>query len=252
MSHPSQQPNILLLDIETAPNDAYVWGLFDQNISIDQIIASGYTLCVSWKWLGQKKVHYLRIAGKEKGSLQKLHKVLDKADMVVHYNGTKFDIPTLNKEFLLHSVAPPSPVKQIDLLKFVRRHFKFSSNKLDYVCQQLGLGNKLHHKGMALWKGCVNNNRADWKVMREYNMEDVRLLERLYYRIRPWIRHPNYTLYTGEPNACPRCGSTHYHSRGTYRSASVSYKRYQCTSCNGWFHGEREAGHKPIKHKVIT
>ena len=29
---------ILLLDIETTPMQVYAWGLWDQNISIDQII----------------------------------------------------------------------------------------------------------------------------------------------------------------------------------------------------------------------
>ena len=47
---------ILFLDIETAPNTAYVWALFDQNISTDQIVDTSYILCASWKWHKEKEV----------------------------------------------------------------------------------------------------------------------------------------------------------------------------------------------------
>ena len=40
-----------------------------------------------------------------------IHKLLDECDAVIHYNGSKFDIPTLNKEFLLHGLHPPAPYK---------------------------------------------------------------------------------------------------------------------------------------------
>ena len=82
-----------------------------------------------------------------------IHGLLNDADAVVHYNGTKFDIPTLNKEFLLHSFNPPSPYKQIDLLRVVRSNFRFPSNKLDYVAQRLNLGKKHEHEGHELWGG---------------------------------------------------------------------------------------------------
>ena len=47
---------ILLLDIETAPNRVYCWGLWDQNIGLNQIEEPGYTLCFSAKWHGQKEI----------------------------------------------------------------------------------------------------------------------------------------------------------------------------------------------------
>lgn len=245
-------PKILLIDIETAPALAYVWALFDQNISIDQIVRSGYVLCVSWKWLGDDEVHYIKVMGNEKKALKTIHGVLDKADIVVHYNGIKFDIPTLNREFLLNKMAPPSPIKQVDLLKVVRRQFKFSSNKLDFVCQQLGLGNKVHHKGMMLWNGCMAGKADDWKVMKEYNIEDVRLLERLYYRLLPWIpNHPNATVYTGVADACPRCGHDKAQKKQNYAAASVSYTMYQCNKCHGYFRGKVAPEHVKVEHRPV-
>ena len=229
------KPKILFFDIETAPNVVYAWGLFDQNISIDQIVAHGHVLCVAWKWQGGK-TEYIRISRNEKKALSKIHQLLDEADFVVHYNGTKFDVPTLHREFVLNGLPPPSPVKEIDLLKTVRRKFKFTSNKLDYVCQRLGLGNKVHHKGMKLWSDCMADDSTAWSVMEKYNKQDVNLLEKLYVRLLPWIpNHPNVTAYAPASTGCPRCGSSKYQSRGVYRSATLTYNRYQCTSCKGWF-----------------
>ncbi len=80
-------------------------------------------------------------SGKQK-MLDSVHKLLDEADAIVHYNGSRFDIPILHKEFLLAGMPPPAPAKQIDLLQVARRQFRFVSNKLDYVSQALGLGSK--------------------------------------------------------------------------------------------------------------
>ena len=96
--------------------------------------------------------------------LREIHKMLDKADAVCHYNGTRFDIPTLNKEFLLHNMLRPAPYKEIDLLKVARNQFKFTSNKLDYVVNALGLGGKVKHRGHDLWLGCMNNDLECWKM----------------------------------------------------------------------------------------
>ena len=48
----------LILDIETAPHRVYAWGLWDQNIYIDQIEEPGYTLCWAAKWHGKNKVMF--------------------------------------------------------------------------------------------------------------------------------------------------------------------------------------------------
>ena len=86
-----------MLDIESAPNMAFVWGLFKQNISISQIVDSGYVLCWAAKWYGDSEVHFDSVyQSRPKAMLKRIHKMLDEADAVVHYNGLRFDIPTLN------------------------------------------------------------------------------------------------------------------------------------------------------------
>ena len=166
--------------------------------------------------------------------LKGIHGLLNDADAVVHYNGTKFDIPTLNKEFLLHTFNPPSPYKQIDLLRVVRSNFRFPSNKLDYVAQRLGLGKKHEHEGHELWVKCMNGDKDAWKRMEQYNIQDVVLLESLYNSLRPWIRnHPNHNLFADD-HVCPNCASTRLQKRGTSISSTGTYQRYQCLACGTW------------------
>lgn len=227
----------LLIDIETAPLTVHTWSLWEQRVGLNQILDSGRTLCFAAKWVGEKAVVFDSVLKSTHAEMvSHAHQLLDAADAVIHYNGTKFDIPTLQKEFLLFGMAPPSPFKQIDLLKTARRQFKFPSNKLDYVAQALGVGSKIRHKGHELWIECMDLCPKAWKVMERYNKQDVILLEKVYNRLLPWIpNHPSVPLYRNESApACPTCGSLHVQRRGLSRSRTGAYRRYQCQDCGTW------------------
>lgn len=240
---------ILLLDIETAPNKVYSWGLWDQNIATNQVMETSYILCWSAKWYEDKKVMFDSVKkSKPMVMLGRMHKLLNEADIVIHYNGIKFDIPTLNKEFIQLGFAPPAPYKQVDCLKEVRRMFRFQSNKLDFVSQALEIGAKAGHEGFELWVKCMDKSDPDhdgaWRRMERYNRQDVKLLETLYTKLRPWIdRHPNVATEE-DIMGCPKCGSQKYTQQG-YRTTSVlKYPRYQCQSCGGWFRGNKTVSHR--------
>ncbi len=225
---------ILHLDIETAPHRVYCWGLWDQNIGLNQIEEVGYTLCWAAKWHGKKKIFFdsLHRSSRE-DMIEEVHGLLEEADAVVHYNGTKFDIPTLNKEFILLGLDPPAGFKEIDLLRIARHRFKFPSNKLDYVAQALGLGAKTKHIGMGLWKGCMEGDKKSWRTMEAYNKQDVRLLEKVYIRMLPWIKsHPNYGLYVDSARpVCKNCGAGNVIKKGTEYTQVGKYQRFKCLSC---------------------
>jgi DNA polymerase elongation subunit (family B) len=226
---------ILLLDIESAPNTAYVWGLFKQNISISQIVDSSKMLCWAAKWLGEDEVFFSSVLDGHKKMLKKIHSLLDQSDAVIHYNGSRFDIPTLNKEFLLSRMSPPSPYHQIDLLKTARQQFRFPSNKLDYVGKALKVGKKESHEGFELWIKCMNRDKEAWKTMEKYNKQDVVLLEKVYYEFLPWIKnHPNRAVLTEDPLTCPTCGSGLLKRRGFNLTKAGKYQRYQCNACGTW------------------
>jgi DNA polymerase elongation subunit (family B) len=216
--------------------------MWQQNISMDKIVANGHVLCYAAKWYGEKGTHFESVQrGNTKEMLVTVHGLLDDADAVVHYNGANFDIPTLNKEFITHNMKPPAPYKQVDLLSVVRDKFRFPINKLDYVAQTLGLGQKTRHPGFQMWVDCMARKRDAWKKMEEYNRQDVLLLEKLYDRLKPWVRnHPNVGAFDPEDiEKCPNCGSKHLQKRGTAVTRDVRYQRYQCGSCGAWSRGKK-------------
>lgn len=167
----------------------------------------------------------------------KLHKMMEEADAICTYNGDKFDVPTVNKDFLVIGFTPPSPSKGIDLLKVVKKNFRFPSNKLAYVAEALGLGQKTAHSGHELWVACGKKDKEAWKVMEEYNIQDVLLLEKLYDKLKPWIKGTaNHSVHndTGEC-CCPSCGSLDVQKRGFYYTIASKFQRYRCTTCGNWF-----------------
>lgn len=226
---------ILHIDIETAPNKVYTWGLYNQNVGLDQIVEPGYTLCWAARWDDDAEVIFRSLHHHgEYSMIVKAWELINEADVVVHYNGNNFDIPTLNREFVKLGLVPPEGYHQVDLLKVVRSRFRFASNKLDFVAQQLGLGAKTAHKGMQLWNQCMAGDGRAWKTMERYNKQDVRLLRKLYKKLLPWIdKHPNHALYmdTDRP-VCPNCGSKHVVKVGSQvNTRTQSYDRYRCRSC---------------------
>jgi len=230
----------LMLDVETAPHKAYVWGLFNQNVGLNQIAEPGYTMCYAAKWFGEKKIFFDSM--QKNGALPMLegiHSLLEKADAVIHFNGTKFDIPVLKAEFLEFGFDPPKPFKEIDLYRTVRGQFRFASNKLAYVSEKLlGVG-KEDTGGMELWTACMAGDKKAWKKMEKYNKQDVKLLEPLYAALRPWIlTHPNEGLYLDrDVLTCRNCGSEHLQKRGFAYTTVGKYQQYQCMDCGKWSRG---------------
>ena len=49
-------PKILCFDIETLPLESYTWGLFDQNVGLNQIKTDWAALSIAAKWLGEDEV----------------------------------------------------------------------------------------------------------------------------------------------------------------------------------------------------
>jgi uncharacterized protein YprB with RNaseH-like and TPR domain len=178
----------LYLDIETTPIKAYVWGLWDQNVSIDQIIEPTTMLCFGARWGGTKKVIFKSVHHDGyRVMLEELHALMEEADVLVGWNSASFDHKHINREFLENGMMPPSPVKDLDLMSVVKANFQFPSNKLDYVAQKLGVGAKVKHSGFKLWINCMAGDPKAWVEMKKYQIQDVNLLIDLYDILLPWF-----------------------------------------------------------------
>jgi hypothetical protein len=203
-------------------------------------------LSFAWKWLGEKRTHvlalddfpgYKRDPENDKKLVKELHRLFDEADVTIGHNGDQFDRRKANARFVANGLLPPSPYRTVDTLKVARRHFMFSSNKLDDLGQVLGVGRKAATGGWRTWRGCMAGDPAAWATMKKYNRQDVDLLEQVYLRLLPWMEnHPNMALLSGRPDACPKCGAAgQMVSRGTLlRARSMVYARYQCRACGGY------------------
>jgi hypothetical protein len=232
----------LIFDIENTPNLGWIWELWQTDVI--QVDVDWHILSFAWKWLGEKRVHAMGLPDCEDPESDyelcvKLHELFDEADIVVAHNGARFDVPKVNARMLVHGMEPPSPYKQVDTLQVARRTFKFSSNKLDDLCRELGLERKGDTSGWKTWIGCINGDEKAWRTLIKYNKQDVQILEQLYLRLRPWTKnHPNVGAIDDLSDICPRCGAAgEMISRGwTYATASRR-QRFQCRACGGWCAG---------------
>lgn len=240
---------ILFLDLETSPITAHTWGLWQQNVSINQIIQSTEVMCFGARWYGQKKVIFKSVHhhGK-KAMLEELHALMDEADVVCGWNSASFDHKHIKREFLEAGMPPPSPTKDLDLMRVVKSQFRFPSNKLDYVAQKLGVGAKVKHSGFELWIDCMAGKDKAWKEMKEYQIQDVNLLIDLYEKLRPWIKnHPNQPLHNLKEEGCVACGSIKLQRRGYETTSAGVYQRLQCTDCSKWMRGSKRVSSHPLR-----
>jgi hypothetical protein len=228
---------LLFLDIEWAPALVYTFDMWNSNATPDKIVDHGGMLCFCAHWEGEKEFLFWSLweDGRE-GMAAAAKALLEEADAVVTYNGDKYDLPKIRGEILLAGLTPPPPVPSIDIIKTVKG-FGFNMNRLAYIGPLLKIGGKVKHEGFRLWTDVMDGKTTAQKKMTRYCIQDVRLLVRLYKKIKPFIKtHPHLGKTKHE---CGNCGSNHLHSRGTYRSKFYETQRLHCVSCGAWSLGTR-------------
>lgn len=238
-----KQSKVLILDIETSPILAYVWGLRDQFLRAEQIKDDWYIMAWCSKWLNDTKTRYYDTRKKKTDHtiLRPLWKLLDEADIVITQNGKNFDAKKINARFMLAGMKPTSPYKHFDTYQLVRQVAGFTSNSLDYLTHKLcNRHQKKSHKkfpGIKLWIECLKNNTEAWNTMRQYNIEDVLSTEELYLKIRAWAPQSFPKVYnlTDEKYDCGTCGYEGNMREGKPRKAKkYFYRQNSCPKCGAW------------------
>jgi DNA polymerase III epsilon subunit-like protein len=170
--------------------------------------------------------------------LKETRKLLQEADIIVGKNSVKFDYRWIQTEFLKYDINPPKLPSHVDLEKTARSQFRFLSNKLDYILQYLGMGNKMDTGGFKLWKEVIEGDAAARRKMVKYCLQDVRQTGRLYYKMLPYINnHPALRSLGSE--ACPNCLSKKTKKDGIRRTACFHIQQHQCLNCGKYFSGKR-------------
>ncbi len=264
---PDGKMKILMIDIETTPDKNYTWGRWNVNIGIDQTIEEGEMICFAAKWYGQDEIEFYADwqIGHE-AMVAEAWRLLNEADVVVSFYGSRFDIPHINSSSLRLGYPPPSPFKQIDLKMVVGKQFKFSSNKLEFVSRVLGLEGKEKHEGFPMWDKVMNEVRRNGRKpfseeveldakarFESYNKQDVFLLDEVYEALLPWIpNHPHRHLYE-EGRGCPTCGADmEFMQREGYAYTKLSkFKQFRCIVCDSWFRSNRREQGVTIQESVL-
>lgn len=231
---------ILIIDIETSPTKSYHWRTFKENIGVDQIIEPGEVICFAAKWLDSKHSHfYSNWEDGHEAMIKAAHDLLSECDAVVHVNGKKFDIPHLMTEFALLKLGSPPPLTQIDVQQVIRSKFRLVSNKLAFIGPFFKIGAKMEHEGFMLWRKVMDGDTRAQNRMKRYCIQDMKLTERVYKYILPFIsNHPHMGKTKG--HECGACGSAKLQSRGYRRTKSFRIQRMQCQNCGSWMDGKRE------------
>ena len=229
---------ILFFDIEWSPAKAYVWRMWDENVTPDQLIHPGGLLCFSAQWQGEKETMFFSEWGDGHEEMVKAaHKFLSEADAVVTFNGDKYDIPKLRGEFLLAGLPPVAPLTSIDLIKTIKK-LGYVMNRLAFIGPFLGVGKKVKHEGFTLWSRVLDGDVKAQKKMERYCIQDTRLLVRLYAKVMPYIH--NHPHLGDDARECGACGSNKVQSRGYRRTKYFKIQRLQCQTCGSWQDGKRE------------
>lgn len=232
---------ILILDIETSPLLTYVWGLFDQNVALNQIKKEWHLLSFAAKWLDKPKMFYadqrnVKNIENDKHLVEKLWKLLDEADVIIGQNVKAFDIKKINARFFHYGFPPPSSYKIIDTLTISKKYFALTSHKLEYKSNAYNKKyKKLKHNkfpGFSLWFECLKGNKKAFIEMEKYNKYDVLSTEEHYKILAPWDTSVNFSLYNDDESIVCSCGSHSFQANGYKYTATGKFQRYKCKKCS--------------------
>jgi hypothetical protein len=232
----------LFFDIETSPNIGFFWRSgYKLMIPPENIIHERAMICLSYKWEGEKEVKTLVWNRKTQSDYQivkKFTKVLERCDEAVGHNVDKFDMKWFLGKCLIHKLPAPPETKTVDTLVIARRRFALNSNKLDYIAQVLGYGNK-SKTNFGMWRDIVLLDcEKSLTKMVKYCERDVKLNEKIY---KEMVRFHNPKTHTGVMAghgrwSCPKCGSEDVSKKKiNYTAAGTPRHQMQCKSCFGFY-----------------
>lgn len=238
----NDNPKILILDIETKLIPLLAFGIRDQYIDLKQIVdirdSARLIHCIGLKWLGERKVTML--TEWDDGYFEMIERTrdfLDQADAVVGFNHENFDMAKMRGQFALLGIDYPKPPTNIDIFKTVRK-MGFPSSKLDYIAQAFGIGQKVKHPGLEMWRGALSGCPKAQRKMAKYCVGDVRLTELVYNRLLPYLdNYPHLRERSG--HSCAKCEAP-VTSQGWKRTKHYRIQSLKCTSCGSWQQGKRE------------
>ena len=186
---PNQPLKVLIYDLETSYNIVKSWRVgYQLNINPSDILHERAIICVSYKWLDEDTIYNITWDKNQcdKFLIEQFIEVLNDADLIVAHNGDRFDLKWIKTRAIKHDLPMLIDYNQFDTLKVAKKKFLFNSNKLDYISEFLGFGNKIK-TNMALWDDIILRKSKEAMIeMVKYCDMDVELLEKVYKKLVSW------------------------------------------------------------------
>lgn len=249
---------ILFLDIETSAMLARVWGLYNQNIGLNQLVEDWSLLSFAAKFAYDEKIHYLdqRFSPDhtdDRQLVEAIHYLIEQCDFIVAHNAD-FDWGKLNAKFIKYNLKPVHP-RQICTLKMARRLMKkgITSKKLEFLAKWLGVTEKEKHSkfhGMELWNQCLKGNMEAWDEMEIYNKGDIKTLEEVFWKLSKYDERINFSIYEHQ-NKCT-CGSKDFVRDGYKVTNGGKKQRWRCGECGKVFNARVEEVPVKVRHSLFA
>ncbi len=245
-------PRTLFWDLESSLLEGYFFRIWQENIPMRRIKKQSHLLSASFAY-NNDAVQGYRLTpeqvktGDDFDVVCKVVEAINNCDLMVTFNGKRFDVKLLNTRALFWGLPPVKSPKHIDLFEQSKRVFKFPSNSMQNVSMYLGENGKLETSGSNLWERC-----SEWENYEEcekaliemvtYGNQDIEATRDLYNRFQGWMKGvPNLGVITNESTEnktlrCSHCGSDDIFlmNQKTYTSVS-SFDLYRCANmgCRG-------------------
>jgi len=219
--------------------------LFDiETYGMDFNADTGFIMAISYKWLGEKKVHtitrknpneWTKDFANDKERCKEFAKVVEEADLVIGWNSRSFDWRFLQTRMLYHRLGVLPPVAHEDGLLTARRTLKMRRS-LENVGKFFGLKTQKEKMDLhKVWFPAACGDPIALKQVIKRCESDVLLLEEAYNLLAPLSNvHPNVCIIDGQPTGCPLCKSKKLNLRGRITALRHYRIRYHCRDCGRW------------------
>ena len=247
----------LYFDLESSLMEGYFFKIWDENIPISRVKKHSHLLTASWA-TNDGEVESIRITPEDVKTsndfavVVKMIEMINSCDVLVSYNGKRFDIKLLNTRAIYWGLPPITTKKHIDLFEQAKKSFKFPSNSMQNVSKYLGLDGKIETGQTMLWERCANYDNKEvcnqaLEEMETYNRQDIVATRDLHKRLQGWGKNtPNIGTIAKSKDGveglrCTHCGSSDVSKividgevKKGYTAVS-SFDLYRCSenSCRG-------------------
>lgn len=256
---------VLCFDLETSPAIAAAFGRFKQFLGQDNILSEGgVILCAAYKWLGEEgEPKLLHVTGQSLMDIDdlpvvvRLWELFEEADAVVAHNAKGFDVGMLQARVLHHGLPPLPHVKVLDTLIMAKKNFRLPNNKLDSICAFLGIERKADAGGVLTWLQYMMGDKAAVEHMHTYCLQDVNILEKVYYRLRAFghagseFNAAHY--HADEAVRCHVCGAADVHPTGRSTFTAISeFAEMRCKSCQAVSRARKVLNGKEKRSTIVV